>query len=145
MATQIKLPHLGEKIESGDVLSILVAAGDTITVDQDLIEVETDKATMPIPSPQAGKVTKLLVSEGDTIEVGAPILEIEAEEGATNGKSPTKSAPAADKTPAKKQAPVEPKSEVSEADIPPAPDTDVPTVVEPEPEPKAAAPKPAPD
>ena len=78
MATQIKLPNLGENIESGDVLSILVAEGDTIKADQDIIEVETDKATMPIPSPQGGKVTKVLVSEGDTIKIGAPILEIEA-------------------------------------------------------------------
>ena len=57
MATQIKLPNLGENIESGDVLSILVAEGDVIKADQDIIEVETDKATMPIPSPEGGKVT----------------------------------------------------------------------------------------
>ncbi|QEG37800.1 2-oxo acid dehydrogenase subunit E2 [Bythopirellula goksoeyrii] len=147
MATQIKLPHLGEKIESGDVLSILVAAGDTVTVDQDLIEVETDKATMPIPSPEAGKVTKVLVSEGDTVEVGAPILEIEAGEGSSNGKAAAEPAPEVEK-PAKKQAPPEPKPETSEpetseSDIPPAPETDVPTVVEPESVAKAP-PKPAP-
>ena len=82
MATQIKLPNLGENIESGDVLSILVSEGDIVKANQDLLEVETDKATMPIPSPQAGKITKILVSEGDTIEVGAPIMEIEAAEGA---------------------------------------------------------------
>src|SRR5437016_5681592 len=78
MATQIKLPNLGENIESGDVLTIFVSEGDTVKADQDLLEVETDKATMPIPAPQAGKITKVLVKEGDTIEVGAPIMEIEA-------------------------------------------------------------------
>ena len=78
MATQITLPHLGEKIESGDVLSLLVSVGDMIAADQDVLEIETDKATMPVPSSTAGKVTKILVSEGDTVTVGAPILEVEA-------------------------------------------------------------------
>ena len=80
MPTQITLPNLGENIESGDVLSILVREGDVVAADQDLIEVETDKATMPIPSPDAGKIVKVLVKEGDTIEVGAPIMEIEPAE-----------------------------------------------------------------
>ena len=80
MATQIKLPNLGENIESGDVLSIFVREGDTVQADQDLLELETEKATMPIPAPQAGKITKVLVKEGDTVEVGAPFMEIEAAE-----------------------------------------------------------------
>lgn len=87
MSKQIKLPHLGENIESGDVLSILVSEGDTIQVEQDLIEIETDKATMPVPSPEAGKVVKLLVSEGDTLEVGAGILEIEPADAAKSSES----------------------------------------------------------
>ena len=52
MPTQVKLPSLGENIDSGDVLSIFVSEGDVVAKDQDLIEIETDKATMPIPSPQ---------------------------------------------------------------------------------------------
>ena len=82
MPTQIKLPNLGENVESGDVLSILVREGDTVEANQDLLELETDKATMPIPSPQAGKITKVLVSEGETVSVGAPLMEIEAADGA---------------------------------------------------------------
>src|SRR5688572_3515587 len=82
MSTQIKLPNLGENIESGDVLSIFVREGDVVKAEQDLLEVETDKATMPIPSPHAGKITKILVSEGETVSVGAPIVEIEAADGA---------------------------------------------------------------
>lgn len=78
MPTQIKLPNLGENIESGDVLTIFVSEGDVVKANQDLLEVETDKATMPVPAPQAGKITKVLVKEGDTIEIGAPIMEIEA-------------------------------------------------------------------
>lgn len=78
MATDIKLPSLGENIESGDVLSILVSEGDEVAKDQDLLEVETDKATMPIPSPSAGKILRILVGEGDTVAVGAAIMQIEA-------------------------------------------------------------------
>lgn len=78
MPTQITLPALGENIDSGDVLSLLVSEGDTVSKDQDLLEIETDKATMPVPSPEAGTITKILVAEGDTVEVGAPIFEIEA-------------------------------------------------------------------
>ncbi len=90
MATQIKLPNLGENIESGDVLTIFVSEGETIKADQDLLEIETDKATMPVPAPQGGKIVKILVKEGDTIEVGAPIMEIESD-GAPQGKDEPKS------------------------------------------------------
>jgi len=88
MPNQIKLPNLGENIESGDVLTIFVSEGDVVKADQDLLEVETDKATMPIPSPEAGKITKILIKEGDTIEIGAPIMEIEASQAA--GEKPAK-------------------------------------------------------
>lgn len=117
MPTQIKLPNLGENIESGDVLSIFVSEGDVVKADQDLLEVETDKATMPIPSPEAGKITKILVSEGDTIEVGAPIMEIEAAEAdekpAKKKSEPPKEEKA--KAPAKKEPePEEAESEEAE-------------------------------
>ena len=88
MATQIKLPNLGENIESGDVLTIFVSEGDTVKANQDLMEIETDKATMPVPAPQAGKITKILVGEGDTVEVGAAIMEIEASELLAESSSP---------------------------------------------------------
>lgn len=104
MATQIKLPNLGENIESGDVLSILVSEGDVVKKDQDLLEIETDKATMPVPSPQAGKIVKVLVGEGDTVNIGAALFEIEA---GSNGEAeaPAKDKPAAEKPAAKKEAP----------------------------------------
>src|SRR5882757_2047069 len=94
MPTQIKLPNLGENIESGDVLTIFVSEGDTVKANQDLMEVETDKATMPVPAPQAGKITKILVGEGDTVEVGSPIMEIEASAAA---EKPAPAKPAAPK------------------------------------------------
>jgi pyruvate dehydrogenase E2 component (dihydrolipoamide acetyltransferase) len=136
MATQIKLPNLGENIESGDVLSILVSEGDTIKADQDIIEVETDKATMPIPSPQGGKVVKVLVAEGDTIKIGAPILEIEASgNGAAAKEAPKeeKKAEAKKAEPKKAEAlsaaPKKP-AKKKEEDIPPPPEETVPAVVE---------------
>lgn len=117
MPTQIKLPNLGENIESGDVLTIFVSEGDTVTADQDLLEVETDKATMPIPSPQGGKIVKILVSEGDTINVGAAIMEIEGGEGAAKGGdsngAKTAKKPEAAKTSKKAEAP---EAEVEEGD-----------------------------
>lgn len=127
MATQITLPHLGENIESGDVLSIFVAEGDVISAEQDLIEVETDKATMPIPSPQAGKVAKILVSEGDTIAVGAPILEIDAAEAAPLAATPPAPPAQEEPIPAPAAAPTQ-----AAKPIPPAPEDSIPTIVEPE-------------
>jgi pyruvate dehydrogenase E2 component (dihydrolipoamide acetyltransferase) len=106
MPTQITLPNLGENIESGDVLTIFVSEGDVVKAEQDLLEVETDKATMPIPSPKAGKITKILIKEGETIEVGTAIMEIEAADGAAEKPSKKKPEPAKEekaKAPAKKE------------------------------------------
>src|SRR4051794_35215438 len=106
MPTQIKLPNLGENIESGDVLTIFVSEGDTVKANQDLMEIETDKATMPIPAPQAGKITKILVGEGDTVQIGAPIMEIEASSGAPVSTGEKKPAPPKEE---KATAPAKPK------------------------------------
>ena len=106
---QITLPSLGENIESGDILSILVSEGDTVSVEQDLLEIETDKATVPVPSPSAGKITKVLVKEGDTVAVGAAIFEIEAgddapkQEEAPQPEAPKAEAKAEEPKPAPKQ------------------------------------------
>ncbi|MCG8449890.1 MAG: 2-oxo acid dehydrogenase subunit E2 [Pirellulales bacterium] len=130
MTTQITLPNLGENIESGDVLSILVSEGDTIAVDQDIVEIETDKATMPVPSPEAGKVTKLLISEGDTIAVGAAILELEASETASA---------AAEAPPEPAPTPPAPEPEPAPAPPPVAEAPSPPPVAEAPPEPAPAA------
>lgn len=108
MPTQIKLPNLGENIESGDVLSILVSEGDTVKANQDLLEVETDKATMPIPAPQAGKIVKILVSEGDTVAVGAPIIEFEASGAGDNGAKKKAEPPKSEKAQAPPAKPKKP-------------------------------------
>ncbi len=82
MATEILLPNLGENIDSGDVLSVLVQEGDLVEVDQGLVELETDKATIEVPSPQAGRVIKIHVAEGDTVPIGALIASLEGSEAA---------------------------------------------------------------
>ncbi|HVA46229.1 MAG TPA: 2-oxo acid dehydrogenase subunit E2 [Pirellulales bacterium] len=76
-----KLPDLGENIEAGDIVSVLVHEGDEIQANQGVVEVETGKATVELPSPQAGKVTKVHVKPGQTVPVGGLLLSIEAKEG----------------------------------------------------------------
>ncbi|MBI4372418.1 MAG: 2-oxo acid dehydrogenase subunit E2, partial [Candidatus Omnitrophica bacterium] len=78
---QIKIPFLAEGVESGTVVSILVSEGATVKKDQTLLELETNKATAPIPSPQAGTIMKILVKEGDEVQVGQAVVTL-AESGA---------------------------------------------------------------
>ncbi|MCI0491511.1 MAG: 2-oxo acid dehydrogenase subunit E2, partial [Planctomycetes bacterium] len=123
MTTPIKLPSLGENIQSGDVLTIFVSVGEMVQRDQDLLEVETDKATMPIPSPEAGKIIKILVSEGDTVAIGAPIMEIEAaasEEKSVQKKAPPHPKKAGGPPPAVEQAGAEEAEQAVPSQIPPA-------------------------
>lgn len=77
MSIEVTLTDLGEDAESCDVLNIFVAEGDVISAGQELIEVETGKATVPVPSPFAGQIVKVCVAIGDTIQLGDVIAEIE--------------------------------------------------------------------
>lgn len=140
MATQITLPNLGENIESGDILSILVSEGDTVSADQDLIEVETDKATMPVPSPQAGTIVKLLVSEGDTLEVGAPFAEIDAAAGSSTSAPEPK--PASTEKPAPEPPKAPPQAESPSPEPQPPTPPAVEAVLPPPPTPPAPVPAP---
>ncbi len=79
MNVEFKLPELGENVQSGNVVSVLVREGDQIAANDGVIELETDKAVVEIPCPHAGKVTKVQVSKGQTIKVGQPVLTIAAE------------------------------------------------------------------
>ncbi len=72
-----KLPDLGENIESGEVINVLVSEGDALAEDQPVIELETDKAVIEVPSTVSGTVTKVLVAEGDRAQVGQAILMVE--------------------------------------------------------------------
>jgi pyruvate dehydrogenase E2 component (dihydrolipoamide acetyltransferase) len=93
MATDFKLPNLGENIESGDVVDVLVKEGDTIRAEQEVIELETEKAVLPVPCPTAGVVRKIHVKKGDTVPVGGVVLSLEAASSAT--KEPAEKEPPA--------------------------------------------------
>jgi pyruvate dehydrogenase E2 component (dihydrolipoamide acetyltransferase) len=75
---EFKLPQLAEGVDTADVAEIHVSPGDTIEAGQVVLELETDKAVMELPSPHAGKIDKLLVKKGDTVRVGQPILTLTA-------------------------------------------------------------------
>src|SRR5687768_11044794 len=76
MPTEFKLPELGENITAGDVVRILVAPGDTIAKDQSVVELETDKATIEVPSSVAGTVETIAVKPGDRVNVGQVVLTV---------------------------------------------------------------------
>jgi pyruvate dehydrogenase E2 component (dihydrolipoamide acetyltransferase) len=81
MAITINLPELGEGVDSVDVVAVLVSVGDSIEVDQGLIEVETEKASVEVPATAAGAVTEIHVKTGDVLGENAPIVTLDAEEG----------------------------------------------------------------
>ena len=78
MATEFKLPDLGENIASGDVVTVFVSEGDVVKPGQALLEVETDKAVIEVPCPPGGLVVKVLVKKGDTVKVGQPLVMLDA-------------------------------------------------------------------
>ncbi|WP_270182489.1 dihydrolipoamide acetyltransferase family protein [Alkalihalobacillus sp. CinArs1] len=73
---EVKLHDIGEGMSEGEVVQLLVNPGDVVTVDQPLLEVQTDKVTAELPAPIAGKIENILVSPGDVIEVGNVMLTI---------------------------------------------------------------------
>jgi pyruvate dehydrogenase E2 component (dihydrolipoamide acetyltransferase) len=91
MPTEFKLPELGENITAGDVVRVLVAPGDTIAKDQAVVELETDKATIEVPSSVAGTVESIAVKAGDRINVGQVVLTVgegAAKAGASSAAAP---------------------------------------------------------
>jgi len=76
MAYEFKLPDLGEGLTEGEIARWLVAEGDEIAEDAPLVEIQTDKTTVEIPSPAAGTVARILVAEGDVVPVGTVLVVI---------------------------------------------------------------------
>ena len=111
MATELKLPQLGENVDSGVLARLLVTVGATVEKDQPVIELETDKATVEVPAFSGGVVKEILVKEGDRVKVGQTILTLEDNGAAA---APAKAAPPADAAPAAEPSPdksPEPESE----------------------------------
>jgi pyruvate dehydrogenase E2 component (dihydrolipoamide acetyltransferase) len=82
MANEFTLPSLGEGVKAGDVLTVLVKAGDTVEQEQAVIELETDKATVEVPSSVSGTIEEVKVAAGDTISVGQVIFTFASTGGA---------------------------------------------------------------
>jgi pyruvate dehydrogenase E2 component (dihydrolipoamide acetyltransferase) len=85
MAREFKLPDLGEGIHEGEIIKVLVAVGEEVKEDQPILEVETDKATVEIPSPFGGTVSEIRVNAGDLVSVGDVLLVFDGEGAAATG------------------------------------------------------------
>lgn len=99
MAIEMRLPELGEGITGGEVVNILVKEGDTVSPDQTIMEVATDKAVVPVPAEKGGKIAKLHVKQGENIDVGSVFITI-GDDGAAPASAPNGAAPAASEAPA---------------------------------------------
>jgi pyruvate dehydrogenase E2 component (dihydrolipoamide acetyltransferase) len=132
VATDLTLPELGENIAGGDVLNVMVKVGDTLAKDQTVLELETDKATIEVPSSVVGKITEIKVKAGDKVKVGQAILSVEA--GDAPAAAPQK--PAAAAAP-QKSATAAPAQQPAASAIAPAPEPDEPAAEAPAPAAKA--------
>src|SRR3954468_19208794 len=84
MSTPVKLPELGESVTEGTITRWLKQVGDTVEVDEPLLEVSTDKVDTEVPSPVAGKILEIKAEEDETVEVGAELC-IVGDEGEDAG------------------------------------------------------------
>ncbi len=126
MSRVFKLPDLGEGIHEGEVLSLFVSEGDEIREGDPLLEVETDKAAVEIPSPYTGTVEEIRVAEGDIVEVGEVLVvfsDVAGAEEAEPGGQESSDEDIKEKKPAKQaQGPPEPASN-SKGPVPASPST----------------------
>ncbi|MSZ46523.1 MAG: 2-oxoglutarate dehydrogenase, E2 component, dihydrolipoamide succinyltransferase, partial [Actinobacteria bacterium] len=101
MSEQVVLPALGESVTEGTVTRWLKKVGDTVAIDEPLVEVSTDKVDTEIPSPVAGVIEQILVQEDETVQVGAVLVVIGSGSGAAApATAPVVEAPAAPVAPA---------------------------------------------
>src|SRR5882757_1170295 len=104
-STEVKVPDIGD-FKSVEVIEVLVKPGDTVAKEQSLITLESDKATMEIPSPGAGRVQSIKVKVGDKISKGSAILVLEGQTGKVETAVPAKpAAPVPQPVPAQAAAP----------------------------------------
>ena len=110
-----KIPELGENIKSALIIKVLVQVGDVIEIDQAVLELETDKATIEVPSDVAGKVISISVNEGDTVEIGQEIFAIDE---AGSGETPIQEPIIAQKAEAPVEVIVDPTTVEEKVEIP---------------------------
>jgi pyruvate dehydrogenase E2 component (dihydrolipoamide acetyltransferase) len=114
---EFKVPDLGENIESANVINVLVKKGDVIAKDQGVIEIETDKATIEVPSSVEGKIVEVNVKNGDKVKVGDVLIKVESSVSTPSTKKETvktKEEPVKKETPSATEIP---KGEVSELKV----------------------------
>ena len=117
MPTEFKIPELGENVTAGDVVRVLVSSGDTLSQDQPVLELETDKATIEVPSNVSGTIKDVKVKPGDRVKVGQVVLTVD--DGGAAKAAPAKDAAVQDAaSPAEK-----PVAEEAESDEEPQGDT----------------------
>jgi mono/diheme cytochrome c family protein len=109
----VRLPDIGEGIEKGTVVGILVAVGDTVAKDQPLVELETDKAVVEIPSTAAGVVSKINVSENEEAAVGSVLIVLEEEGAAASQEAPAPAATEQEPAPASRPESAPPATETA--------------------------------
>jgi pyruvate/2-oxoglutarate dehydrogenase complex dihydrolipoamide acyltransferase (E2) component len=90
MAYEFKLPDLGEGVREGEIARWLVEVGQEIAEDDPLVEIQTDKTTVEIPSPAAGQVAQILVEEGELVPVGTPLVLIGSDAATAAAPEPTR-------------------------------------------------------
>ena len=130
-ATDVEMPELGESVTEGTITTWLKKVGDTVEVDEPLLEVSTDKVDTEIPSPVAGTLLEVLYDEDDTVDVGEVIARVGS--GQPKKAAPKKEAPKAESKP-------EPKKDEPKAEFKPEPKKEAPKA-ESKPEPKKETPK----
>jgi 2-oxoglutarate dehydrogenase E2 component (dihydrolipoamide succinyltransferase) len=105
MATEVKVPSVGESVSEIYVGKWYKSEGEAIAPDENLVELESDKATLDVPSPAGGVLTKILKQTGETAEVGEVIAQIDSADGAANVAAAQKPEPKAAAKPAAEPAP----------------------------------------
>ncbi|HZT47085.1 MAG TPA: biotin/lipoyl-containing protein, partial [Hyphomicrobiaceae bacterium] len=120
MAIDIKVPALGESVTEATVGQWFKKPGDTVSVDEPILELETDKVTLEVPAPAAGVLADIKVPQGATVAVGAVLGSISAD-GAAAAKAAPKPAAAASPSPAAPPPKSAPAAAAGNGDMPPAP------------------------
>jgi pyruvate dehydrogenase E2 component (dihydrolipoamide acetyltransferase) len=131
MATEVKLPELGENVASADVLRVIISPGDTVTEGQAVLELETEKATVEVPASVSGQVAEVRVKVGDKVKVGQVLFTVEAGDAA----KPAETAPTAvmeDEVAGKVESKVEDVAPATKKDQPEAKTTAKPQRAEPD-------------
>ncbi|HEX5444852.1 MAG TPA: 2-oxo acid dehydrogenase subunit E2 [Pirellulales bacterium] len=126
MASDFKVPNLGENVEEGDIVKVMVKAGDEVAAEQSVMEIETGKAVVELPCPFAGRITKVHVQEGAKVKVGDLLLTVD-------GAGPSAKGPAA------KAKAAEQKNGAETAQLPPKKARPVEKTAPPEPKPLVAS------